>query len=127
VASPDDRKYSDTHEWYKADGDVVVIGITQFAANELTDITFVDLPAAGTRLSAGGPFGEIESVKATSELSCAIDGEVTEVNGRLADEPGLVNASPYEDGWMIRVRADNLAPLGALKSAAEYDQMTAAE
>lgn len=127
MASPDDRKYADTHEWYKADGDVVAIGITQFAADELTDITFVDLPAVGTRVSAGSPFGEIESVKATSELNCVVDGEVTEVNDRLADEPGLVNTSPFDDGWMVRVRADSVEPLAALKTAAQYDQMIAAE
>lgn len=126
MASPDDRKYSDSHEWYKADGDLVTIGITQFAADELTDITFVDLPAPGTRLFEESMFGEIESVKATSELNSVIGGEVIEVNDALADEPGLVNASPFEDGWMLRVRTDSLDPLDGLKSAAEYDQMTSA-
>jgi len=125
VASPSDRKYAETHEWFLADGDIVTIGITRFAADELTDVTFVDLPAVGTRVAAGGVFGEIESVKATSELNCAVDGEVTEVNERLADEPGLVNDSPFDEGWMIRVRTDRLDPLDALMSAADYDQMTA--
>jgi glycine cleavage system H protein len=125
VATRDDRKYADTHEWFKPDGEIVTIGITRFAVDELTDITFVDLPAAGTRVSAGSPFGEIESVKATSELGCAVDGEITEVNDRLADEPGLVNASPFDEGWMVRVRASSLDPLDALKSADEYDRMIA--
>ncbi len=125
MASPSDRKYAETHEWFLADGDIVTIGITRFAADELTDVTFVDLPAVGTRVAAGGVFGEIESVKATSELNCAVDGEVTEVNERLADEPGLVNDSPFDEGWMIRVRTDRLDPLDALMSAADYDQMTA--
>lgn len=125
MASPDDRKYAKTHEWFKADGNVVTIGITKFAADELTDVTFVDLPAAGAKLTAGEPFGEIESVKATSELNSAVGGEVVEVNERLADEPGLVNSSAFDEGWMIRVRADSLEPLDALMSAAEYDQMLA--
>jgi len=126
VASPDDRRYAETHEWFLADGDTVTIGITKFAAEELTDVTFVDLPVAGTRVAAGTPFGEIESVKATSELNTAVDGEIVEVNERLADEPGLVNSSPFDEGWMIRVRADSLDPLDALMSAAEYDRMTSA-
>ncbi len=126
MASPDDRRYSETHEWFLADGDTVTMGITKFAADELTDVTFVDLPAAGTRVAAGKPFGEIESVKATSELNTAVDGEIVEVNERLADEPGLINSSPFDEGWMIRVRADSLAPLDALMSAAEYDRMTSA-
>lgn len=125
MASPDDRKYARTHEWYAAEDDVVTVGITQFAADELTDITFVDLPSQGAHIEAGGPFGEIESVKATSELNGAIGGEVVAVNEQLADEPGLVNSSPFDKGWMIRVRADDLKPLDALLSAAEYDQMLA--
>ena len=127
MASPDDRKYSETHEWFLADGDVVTLGITKFAADELTDVTFVDLPAAGARVTAGTPFGEIESVKATSELNTVVSGEVTEVNPRLADEPEIVNNSAFDDGWMIRVRADSLDPLDALMSAADYDQMTSAD
>lgn len=126
MASPDDRKYAETHEWFLADADTVTMGITKFAAEELTDMTFVDLPAVGTRVAAGTPFGEIESVKATSELNTAVDGEIVEVNERLADEPGLVNSSPFDEGWMIRVRADRLDPLDALMSAAEYDRMTSA-
>ena len=125
MASPDDRKYAKTHEWYAAEGDVVTVGITQFAVDELTDITFVDLPSQGAHIDAGGTFGEIESVKATSELNSAIGGEVVAVNERLADDPGLVNGSPYDEGWMIRVRSDDLAPLDALMSAADYDRMLA--
>lgn len=124
MPTPNDRKYSETHEWFLADGNIVTVGITQFAADELTDVTFVDLPAVGTRVAAGRPFGEIESVKATGELNSAVDGEVIEVNSRLADEPGLVNSSPYTDGWMIRVRADSLEPLAVLMTAAEYDRKT---
>lgn len=125
MPSPEDRKYSDSHEWYQADGDIVTIGITQFAADELTDVTFVDLPRVGTPVEAGQPFGEIESVKATSELNSAVSGEVVEINERLADEPELVNNSPYDEGWMIRVRAEDPSPLEDLKTAQAYDAMLA--
>ncbi len=122
MAVPADRRYSATHEWYKAQGNLVTIGITQFAADELTDITYVDLPAVGKSLAAGKPFGEVESVKATSELYSAISGVVREINGRLADEPQLVNDDPFEAGWMIRVEASDVAPLGALLDATAYEK-----
>jgi len=125
MAVPNDRKYSQTHEWFKVDGDVVTIGITQFAADELTDITFVDLPAVGTHVEGGQHFGEIESVKATSELYCAISGEVVEVNQRLTDEPGLVNTDPLGAGWMIKVRAADLSPLQKLLDGPAYEKMIA--
>jgi glycine cleavage system H protein len=121
--APADRKYTKSHEWFKVSGNVVIIGITQFAADELTDITFVDLPKPGTRINAGKDFGEIESVKATSGLYSAIGGEVTEANAALADEPGLVNSDPFEKGWMIKVKASDLKPLDGLMDAAAYNAM----
>lgn len=119
---PNDRRYLATHEWFKADGDVVTVGITKFAADELTDITFVDLPAVGKTVSPGQTFGEIESVKATSGLYSAVAGTVTEVNRRLADEPELVNRDPFGHGWMIKVRCADLSPLGTLLDAAAYEK-----
>jgi glycine cleavage system H protein len=104
MAAPTDRRYSTSHEWHKLDGDVVTIGITQFAVDELTDVTYVDLPAKGRQLSSGKTFGEIESVKATSELYSAVTGEVVETNGALKDDPSLVNQDPYGKGWMIKVK-----------------------
>jgi len=121
--APADRRYSKTHEWFKPAGDVVTIGITQFAADELTDITFVDLPKPGTQITGGKAFGEIESVKATSALYSAVGGEVIEANDALADEPGLVNSSPFEQGWMIKVRATDLSPLNGLMDATAYNAM----
>ena len=99
MSAPTDRKYLETHEWHKLDGDTVTIGITQFAADELTDITFV-AAAQGRRprSTANKPFGEIESVKATSDLYSGVSGEVTAVNDKLSSEPGLVNRDPYERG-----------------------------
>jgi glycine cleavage system H protein len=102
---PTDRKYAATHEWHKVEGEVVTIGITQFAVDELTDITYVDLPAVGKQLTATKTFGEIESVKATSELYSAVSGEVVEVNGALKEDPSLVNSDPFGKGWMIKVKA----------------------
>ena len=119
---PSDRRYSKSHEWFKPQGDLVTIGITQFAADELTDITFVDLPKVGASVTAGGRFGEIESVKATSDLMTLISGEVVEVNGLLADQPGLVNSEPYNSGWMIKVRATD-PTLNTLMDAAAYQRM----
>ncbi len=125
-STPNDRKYTKTHEWCLLKGDVVTIGITQFATDQLADITFVDLPSIGAQVRAGQACGEIESVKATSELYSAVSGEVTEVNQALSDAPELVNNDPYGQGWMVRIRASNPAELDALMDAAAYDQMLAA-
>ncbi len=125
MAVPGDRRYSQTHEWFKAEGNTVTIGITQFAADELTDITFVDLPRVGAEVKAGSHFGEVESVKATSELFSAVGGKVTAVNERLADEPGLLNTDPFEAGWMLKVESPDLAPLEKLLDAGAYERMIA--
>jgi glycine cleavage system H protein len=119
---PTDRKYLKSHEWHKPEGDLTVIGITQFAADELTDITYVNLPKVGQRLTAGDRFGEIESVKATSDLYAGVSGEVVEINSKLNDNPGLVNSDPFADGWMIKVRAD--AGDGDLLDPAAYAAAT---
>ena len=124
MSAPTDRKYLESHEWHRTDGDTVTIGITQFAADELTDITFVALPKVGAKLAANKPFGEIESVKTTSELYSGVSGEVTAVNEKLNSDPGLVNRDPYEGGWMIKVRASNPAELEKLLPAAEYMKRT---
>lgn len=127
MGNPTDLKYLDTHEWFRADGDVVTVGITQFAADELTDITFVDLPAVGTEVRAGKPFGEIESVKATSELITAIGGVIKEVNTRLADQPELVNNDPFKEGWMVRIKSSDPAVLSRLMDSAAYDRHCASQ
>ncbi len=121
VSVPANRKYAQTHEWFLVEGDVITIGITQFAADELTDITYVELPSVGTKFSAGDTIAEIESVKATSELFTAIDGEVIEVNGELEDHPEFVNDSAFEEGWMIKLRSNSVEPLASLLNAEAYD------
>lgn len=125
MAVPNDRRYSQTHEWFKAEGDTVSIGITQFAADELTDITFVDLPSVGDTIEGGSHFGEVESVKATSELYSACSGEVVAINDKLADDPGLLNSDPFSEGWMIRIKCDDLSPLEKLMDGPAYDKMIA--
>src|SRR5947209_20298958 len=104
MEAPANYRYLDTHEWHKPEGDSVTIGITHFAADELTDITFVGLPKVGAAVEANKRFGEIESVKATSDLYCGVSGTVTALNSDLTNNPGLVNKDPYQAGWMIKVK-----------------------
>lgn len=117
---PNDRRYLKSHEWHKLDGDICTIGITKFAADQLTDITYVDLPAVGKEVAAGKAFGEVESVKATSELISGVTGVITEVNARLSDAPELVNKESYGDGWMVKVKIKNPAELEKLLTADAY-------
>lgn len=121
VSVPTNRKYAQTHEWFLVEDGVVTIGITQFAADELTDITYVELPSIGTKFSSGDTIAEIESVKATSEIFTPLAGEVIEVNSELEDHPELVNDSAFDEGWMIRLKPDSLEPLSALLDAQAYD------
>ena len=121
MGAPADRRYIKTHEWHKLDGDICTIGISQFAADELTDVTYVSLPAAGKEVVANQPFGEIESVKATSDLTSGVSGVVTEVNGRLEESPELVNDDPFGEGWMIKVKVSDPTALDALLTAEAYE------
>jgi len=125
MAVPRDCKFTQTHEWFKVEGNTVTVGVSQFAADELTDITYVDLPEIGDEVTAGEDFGEIESVKATSGLFCAVSGKIAAVNERLADEPELVNNDPFGDGWMIKIECTDLAPLEKLLDADAYEKMIA--
>ena len=125
MAVPTDRRYSKTHEWFKVEGNVVTVGISEFAANQLTDITYVQLPSKGAKVKAGGEFGEVESVKATSPLYSAIAGQVVETNDKLNDAPETVNQDAFGAGWMIKIKAADLAPLGALMDATAYEEFMA--
>ena len=120
MLAPADRKYTETHEWFLIDGDVITVGITQFAADELTDITFVELPDIGAGLSVGDALGEVESVKATSEIFTAVSGTVVEVNPALIEHPELINDDAFEEGWLVRIKADSTEPLTSLMDAKEY-------
>lgn len=124
---PTDRKYSKTHEWFLIDGDVVTMGITQYAADELTDITYVELPEVGTTLAVGAPIGEVESVKATSEVFTSVAGKVVEVNVSLADHPELINDNAFEEGWIAKIKVDSPDALQALLGAEEYSALAQAD
>jgi len=119
--NPAELKYTKDHEWARAEGDLVRIGITAYAVEQLGDVTLVDLPKRGTKIDAAAHFGDIESVKAVSELFAPVTGEVVAVNEKLANRPELVNESPYTDGWMLLIRPSNQAELQKLLDAAAYD------
>lgn len=123
---PDDRKYSASHEWAMADGDVVRVGITRFAAEQLGDIIYLDLPEVGREVEAGAAFGEIESVKAVSDLIAPISGEVVEVNEPVADDLDAIAADPWS-AWMIAIAPSDPAQMDALLDAAAYATLCAEE
>ncbi len=120
MSAPQDLKYLETHEWHRIEGDVATIGISQFAADELTDITYVSLPTVGAKVEANKRFGEIESVKATSDLYTGVSGTISAVNDALNNEPGLVNRDSYKDGWMIKVKMTNGVEVDKLLAAEQY-------
>ena len=123
--NPEDRKYSREHEWAlveDASAGTVLVGITHYAQDQLGDVVYVELPDVGASLGHMAKMGEIESVKAVSDLFSPVSGEVTEINGRLAQEPELVNTDPFGDGWMMRVRMSDAAELDALLDAGGYNE-----
>ena len=118
---PDDLKYTEEHEYIRTTADgAAEIGITDYAQGELGDVVYVELPSVGTKLGKHDVFGTIEAVKAVSELFSPVAGEVIEINPRLDQEPALVNSDPYGAGWMIRIRPDDAAAVGALLDASAY-------
>lgn len=122
MSAPDDRRYLESHEWHKPEGDLVLIGVSQPAVDELTDITYLEVSQDSGPVQAGEPFGEIESVKATSDLYCGIDGELVEVNQAVIDNPSLINEDPYGAGWIIKVRPSDPGQLDRLQTAQQYDE-----
>ncbi|MPZ16126.1 MAG: glycine cleavage system protein GcvH [Chloroflexi bacterium] len=123
---PADRRYTREHEWALREDDIVVVGITDFAQHELGDVVYVELPAVGGRVTAMKEFGVIESVKSASDLYSPLTGEVVATNAELAEHPELVNDSPYDRGWMIRVRADDITELDTLLDSDGYQQVIGA-
>ncbi|KAM2965041.1 hypothetical protein FF2_022771 [Malus domestica] len=116
----DGLKYASSHEWVKHEGSVATIGITDHAQDHLGEVVFVELPESGRSVSQGGSFGAVESVKATSDVNSPISGQVVEVNSKLTESPGLINSSPYEDGWMIKIKPSSLSELESLLGPKEY-------
>lgn len=120
--NPPELKYSKFHEWVKAEGNIVILGITDHAQESLGDIVFVELPEVGAAVKAGVPYGTIESVKAVSDIVASITGRVTAVNEAVQDAPDLLNVDPYGEGWLIKVEAEDLAPLAGMMDFSEYEQ-----
>ena len=123
MSYPDDLRYTAEHEWARIEGDVVTVGITSYATDQLGDVVFVELPDVGRKLEAMKPFGVVEAVKTVSDLYAPVAGEVVEVNGALADNPAVVNQSPYEDGWMVRIRVADRSVVQQLMSSTDYTRM----
>ena len=119
---PDEFKYTEDHEWVLIEDDVVTIGITDFAQEQLGDIVFVELPEVGDALEAGKSFGVVESVKAVSDVYAPVSGEVVEINEELPDDPEVLNNSPYEDGWMIKLKLADATALDGLMDVATYQE-----
>ncbi len=117
---PSDHRYTKEHEWIQVSGDSGTIGITDYAQHELGDVVFVEMPAAGTKITAAQVFGTVESVKAVSEIYAPVSGEVTEANAALKDTPETVNSDPHGAGWLIKVKLANPAEVSALMDAAAY-------
>ena len=121
---PNRRSFAESHEYAKVDGGVATVGITDYAANALGDIVFVDLPEVGDEVEKGEAFGAVESVKAASDVYAPISGEVVEINGALEDTPDLVNSSALEDGWFIKVKMSDAGEVDALMDEAAYAEHT---
>ena len=117
---PTDLRYSNDHEWAKANGDIVRIGITDYAQDALGDVVFVDLPKLGTAIDAHAPIGEVESTKSVSEIYSPVAGEVVAVNDALTGAPEQLNSDPYGEGWMVRVRLSDQAQTAALLTRDAY-------
>ena len=124
---PEELKYTEEHEWVMVEEDLAVVGITDFAQDALGDVVFVELPEVGATLEAGKAFGVVESVKAVSDIYAPISGTVEEVNDDLVDAPEILNTSPYEDGWMIKIKMDNADDVDDLMDADGYQALIAEE
>jgi glycine cleavage system H protein len=124
---PDELRYTAEHEWVAINGEHASVGITDYAQQQLGDVVYVSVPAPGSRVTAGEPCGEIESTKSVSDIYSPVDGEVTEVNADIEDDPGLVNSDPYGAGWLMRIRLDSPTDLPDLLSAEEYADLTQQE
>ena len=124
---PEEFKYTEEHEWVMVEKELATIGITDFAQDALGDVVFVELPEVGAVLEVGKPFGVVESVKAVSDIYAPISGTVEEINEDLVEAPEIINTSPYEDGWMIKIRMTDASAADALMSSEDYQALIAEE
>jgi glycine cleavage system H protein len=123
MAIPNDLYYAKTHEWLKIDEEIATVGITDFAQNQLSDITFVELPDVGREVEAGDEVAVVESVKAASDIYSPVAGTIVEVNANLEDSPDMINASPYEAGWLFKIELRKEEDVDNLMSAEEYAEL----
>ena len=123
MTSPKDLRYTKSHEWVKVDGDVATIGVTDFAQSELGDITYLELPDVGDEVSGGDPFGVVESVKAASDVYSPVNGEVFERNEDAIAAPDVVNSSPYDGAWLIKVQLSDPNQVESLMTPEQYDEL----
>ncbi len=121
MSTPTDRVYAETHEWHKREDDIVTVGLTTYAVDQLTDVTFVEMLAPGTSIDPGDTLGEVESVKTSSDIYSAVGGEIVEVNERLEDNPELINNDPYTDGWLVKIKVTDEGTLNECLDASDYD------
>lgn len=122
---PADLRYTEAHEWVRVEDDAVVVGITDYAQDQLGDVVYVDLPGPGARVEAGQAFGEVESTKSVSDLYAPVTGTIAERNEALEDRPELINTDPYGEGWMVRIEAEDTSGIESLLDADGYRGITA--
>jgi glycine cleavage system H protein len=120
MSTPTDRVYSESHEWHKLEGGTLTMGLTRYAVEQLTDVTYVEVKPVGTKVKAGDTVGEVESVKTTSDIYSAVGGEIVEVNKALTEDPSLLNSDPYGAGWLAKIRVSDNAGLAGLMDGAAY-------
>jgi glycine cleavage system H protein len=125
MSLPTDRVYSESHEWHKLEGDTLTLGLTQFAVDQLTDVTYVEMKPKGFKFKPGDALGEVESVKTTSDIYCACGGEVIETNKALTDDPSILNSDPYGAGWLCKIKVLDKGTLSACMDAATYGKQYA--
>lgn len=119
---PSSLRYSASHEWVRLEEGLATVGITTYATDQLSDITYVELPGVGDQVEAGGVLGTIESVKAAADLDCPIDGEIVEVNESVIDDPEIIANSAYEDGWLVKIRPTDAGQIDKLMTDKEYEE-----
>jgi len=124
---PQDCRYTPTHEWVRMEEELAVVGLTAYAGQQLSDVTYIELPAVGDDLAAEAVLGTVESVKAAADLLCPIDGEVVEVNEAIVDNPEPIGSDPYDDGWLIKLKPEDVSQLDSLMTAEEYQVLLQAE
>jgi len=122
MSSPSDRTYTETHEWLKVDGDVLTIGLTTYAVDQLTDVTFAEMQPVGTEVAPGDSVGEVESVKTSSDVYSPVEGEIIEINESLESNPETINADPFGDGWLVKIK---IADRGSLDEAIDSEAYSA--